>query len=218
VPAGAVLGLGSGSTAELMLEELAARIQREGLRVTGVATSERTHQLAAAQGIALAELDDVPQIDMSIDGADEVALPALDLVKGRGGALLREKLVAAASAFRVTIADISKIVQMLASAHAIPVEVEVFGWRHTARRLAALGGQVTRRAIGDVSGAEAPPFLSDGGHYVLDCVFAPVAEPGLLAAEIKAITGVVDHGLFIGMTDRVYVAGPDGLLTYDAPR
>ncbi|HEX6122300.1 MAG TPA: ribose-5-phosphate isomerase RpiA [Ktedonobacterales bacterium] len=221
VPAGAVLGLGSGSTAELMLEELTARIRQEGLRVVGVATSERTRQLAAGLGIPLAELDDVPQVDMSIDGADEIALPALDLVKGRGGALLREKLVAAASGFRVIIVDATKVVQTLATAHALPVEVETFGWQQTARRLVALGGQPQRRMIGppDASDAsDARPFISDGGHYVLDCAFAPLAEPGLLAAEIKAITGVVDHGLFIGMTDRAYIAGPEGLVSYDCPR
>jgi ribose 5-phosphate isomerase A len=218
VPAGATLGLGSGSTAELMLEELAARIRQEGLRVVGVATSERTQRLAAALGIPLAGLDDVSQLDMSIDGADEIALPALDLVKGRGGALLREKLVAAASGFRVIIADATKIVQTLASAHAIPVEVETFGWQYTARRLGALGGQPTRRMHATAGTPDTAPFVTDSGHYVLDCAFAPIAEPGLLAAEIKAITGVVDHGLFIGMTDRVYVAGPAGLQSYDCPR
>jgi ribose 5-phosphate isomerase A len=213
IPAGAHLGLGSGSTAELMLEALAERI-RQGLQVVGISTSERTRSFATSLGIPLTDLDSVAQLDMSIDGADEVALPALDLIKGRGGALLREKLIAAASNFRVIIVDATKVVSTLALQHPIPVEVEPFGWQHTAQRLAALGAGPERRRV--ASDPRAAPFITDGGHYVLDCAFAPIAEPGLLAAELKAITGVVDHGLFVEMTDRVYVGGPDGVQTYDA--
>jgi ribose 5-phosphate isomerase A len=215
VPQGAFLGLGSGSTAELMLAELAARIH-EGLRVVGVPTSEHTRVLAASFGIPLAELDDVPRLDMSIDGADEVSLPALDLIKGRGGAFLREKLIAAASNFRVIIVDATKLVTTLALQHPIPVEVEPFGWQHTAQRLTALGARPQRRLLS--SDPAAPPYVTDGGHFVLDCVFAPVAEPAVLAAELKAVTGVVDHGLFTGMTERVYAGASDGVQIYDATR
>ncbi|MBF6591641.1 MAG: ribose-5-phosphate isomerase RpiA [Ktedonobacterales bacterium] len=215
VPSGAVLGLGSGSTAELMLAELAGRV-RAGLRVTGVPTSERTRAMAASLGIALATLDDVPRLDMSIDGADEVALPGLELIKGRGGALLREKLIATASNYRVIITDATKVVPTLALRHPIPVEVEPFGWQHTARRLVDLGARPERRR--SAADPAAPPFLTDGGHYVLDCAFGPVAEPAELAARIKAVVGVVDHGLFIDLADRVYVAGPAGIQVYDCPR
>lgn len=214
VPDGAYLGLGSGTTAELMLEELAGRV-RAGLRMVGVPTSERTRALAAAHGIPLAGLDDVPRLDMSIDGADEIVLPGLDLIKGRGGALLREKLIAAASNFRVIVGDATKLVPSLALYHPIPVEVVPFGWQHTAQRLLALGARPERRRL--APDAAAAPFVTDGGHYLLDCVFPPVAEPAVLAAELKAITGVVEHGLFVAMTDRAYIADADGLRVLDRP-
>ncbi len=146
---GMIVGLGSGSTADLMLEALAERI-RQGMRVTGVATSERTRAEAQRLGIPLAELDDVLTLHLSIDGADEVTLPALDLIKGRGGALLREKLVAVTSQRRIIIVDESKIVDALASQHPVPVEVDRFGWRHTSGRIATLGATIQRRmAAGD---------------------------------------------------------------------
>jgi len=212
---GMTIGLGSGTTADLMLEALAERI-RQGLRVTGVATSERTRSEAQRQNIPLAELDDVVTLHLSIDGADEVILPSLDLVKGRGGALLREKLVAVTSRRRIIIVDESKVVSALASQHPIPVEVDRFGWRHTAGRLATLGATVQRRmASGDTT--LNVPFLSDGGNYVLDCWFGPMLDAGSIAARIKAITGVIDHGLFVGMTERVYIAGAGGVQVYDHP-
>lgn len=211
---GMVIGLGSGTTAEAMLQVLGERV-RGGLQVTGVPTSERTRAVAASLGIPLANLDDVPALDLSIDGADEVLLPSLDLIKGLGGALLREKLVAATSRFRIIIVDASKLVSALAARHPVPVEVIPFGWRHTAARLAAFGARAVLRP--HPSNASAP-FVTDGGNYVLDCSFAPLAQPAALAAQLKSLSGVVDHGLFIGMTDRVYVAGPDGLRTYDRSR
>jgi ribose 5-phosphate isomerase A len=211
---GMVIGLGSGTTAEAMLQVLGERV-RGGLQVTGVPTSERTRAVAASLGIPLANLDDVPALDLSIDGADEVLLPSLDLIKGLGGALLREKLVAATSRFRIIIVDASKLVSALAARHPVPVEVIPFGWRHTAARLAAFGARAVLRP--HPSNASAP-FVTDGGNYVLDCSFAPLAQPAALAAQLKSLAGVVDHGLFIGMTDRVYAAGPDGLRTYDRSR
>jgi ribose 5-phosphate isomerase A len=212
---GMTIGLGSGTTADLMLEALAERV-RQGLRVTGVATSERTRSEAQRLGIPLTELDDVVTLHLSIDGADEVILPSLDLVKGRGGALLREKLVAVTSRRRIIIVDESKMVSALASQHPIPVEVDRFGWRHTAGRLASLGATVQRRmASGDVT--LTAPFISDGGNYVLDCWFGPIVDAGGIAARIKALTGVIDHGLFVGMTERVYVAGASGVQVYDRP-
>lgn len=222
VPDGAVLGLGSGSTAELMLAELAERV-RQGLHITGVPTSERTRALAVSAQLPIVELDAAPTLTMSIDGADEVLLPALHLVKGRGGALLREKLVASSSAFRVIIVDASKLVPSLATHAPIPVEVVPFGWRHTAARLAALGCQPILRPAATTASATVPenqdaaPFTTDGGNYVLDCAFGPLAQPDIIAQHIKAITGVVDSGLFIGMTERVYVGAADGVHVYDRP-
>lgn len=215
VPDGAIIGLGSGTTSEIMLGELAARIH-EGLRVTGVPTSERTRTLAASLGIPLVELDEVETLTLSIDGADEVTLPRLDLTKGRGGALLREKLTAMASRFRIIIVDASKVVPALATTQPVPVEVVPFGWRHTMRRLAALGAEPVLRAAGAiVEGDDPPPFVTDSGNYILDCRFEPTMQPDTLAQEIKALPGVVEHGLFVGMTERVYVAGEDGVHVYN---
>jgi ribose 5-phosphate isomerase A len=212
IPEDCVLGLGSGTTAELMLEALAARV-RQGLRVTGVATSERTHALAVASGIPLLALDDAPALDMSIDGADEVVLPALHVVKGHGGALLREKLVAAASRQRVIIVDDTKVVSALGERDPIPVEVIVFGWTHTARRLAALGLRPERRMLPEDAAMNPPahPFVTDTGNYILDCATGAIADPTALALAIKAQLGVVEHGLFVGMTERVYIGGAGGV-------
>jgi ribose 5-phosphate isomerase A len=213
-----VVGLGSGTTAEAMLQALAERV-RGGFQVTGVPTSERTRAVAASLGIPLANLDDVPSLDISIDGADEVLLPTLDLVKGLGGALVREKLVATASRFRIIIVDASKLVSALAAQHPVPVEVIPFGWRHTAARLTSLGARPVLRLQPDTqANTGGAPFVTDGGNYVLDCFFAPLTQPAALAAQLKSLSGVVDHGLFIGMTDRVYAAGPEGLRTYDRSR
>jgi len=220
VPDGCVLGLGSGTTAELMLHALAERV-RSGLRVVGVPTSERTRHRAASLGIPIAELDDVATLDMSIDGADEVLLPTLDLIKGRGGALLREKLIAAASRDRVIIVDASKLVSELGSHSPVPIEVTAFGWRHTAARIAALGTLPQLRSTGASKGSPAPasaPVVTDGGNYILDCDFGPITAPAPLAAQIKAVIGVVDHGLFVSMTERVYAAGPNGVQVYTRPQ
>lgn len=217
IPDDAVVGLGTGSTAQLMLEALAERM-RQGLRVTGVPTSERTRHAAATLGIPLTTLDAVTELTLSIDGADEVSLPHLHLVKGRGGASLYEKLVATASRRRLIIVDASKLVAVLGGAAPIPVEVIPFGWRQTAERLTRLGGKPMLRLL-DVSatGSDAAPYITDGGHYMLDCHFGPIAQPANLAQLIKGTTGVVDHGLFISMTERVYVGGPEGVRSYDQP-
>lgn len=214
VPDGAIVGLGSGSTAELMLQALAARV-RAGLRMRGVATSERTQTLAQSLGIPMESLDEVDHLDLSFDGADEVTLPALDLLKGRGGALLREKLVAASSRYRIILVDATKLATTLGVGTVIPVEVETFGWRHTAARLAAPGCHITRRAL---TGTPETPFLSDGGHYILDLVYENPPDIAAIAARIKATTGVVEHGLFLGMTERVYIGGPDGVRYADRGR
>ena len=208
VESGMVVGLGSGSTAELAVRELGARLQ-EGLRLTGVATSRRTERLAREVGIPLVDLDAVERLDLAIDGADEVELASFALIKGRGGALLREKLVAVASARLVIIADASKVVPRLGTRYAVPVEVVTFGWRHTAHALERLGARVAPREVpGDF-------YVTDGGNFILDCAFGPLPDAPALAATLKALTGVVEHGLFIGLAHTIVVAGPDGVRKYE---
>lgn len=215
VAPGMVLGLGTGSTATAFVRELGRRVAG-GLTVVGVATSSRTEALARALGIPLAALEDVERLDLGIDGADEIA-PNLDLIKGRGGALLHEKLVALACECYVAIAAAEKRVPALGARVPLPVEIVPFGWPHTAARLAALGVEPSlRRSYGDPGAA---PFVTDGGHLLLDCVLPTAADPATLAAAIERVPGVVEHGFFLGVADRVLVAEADGsvrLLT--APR
>ncbi|MCC6175551.1 MAG: ribose-5-phosphate isomerase RpiA [Chloroflexi bacterium] len=204
---GMVLGLGTGSTAEQFLAGLGERVQA-GLRVTGVPTSERSASLARGYGIPLADVEDLPRIDLTVDGADEIEPTSLTLVKGRGGALLREKLVAANSDQVFIVADTSKLVQQIGEHFALPVAVVPFGWRRTADGLATLGCEPALRTAGD------RPFRSDDGLYMLDCQFGPIADPQRLAAQIKALLGVVEHGLFVGLADRALVAGPEGVQVF----
>lgn len=223
IPDGALIGLGSGTTVDAMLHELAARV-RQGLRVTGIPASQHTASLATSLGIPLANLDEVSTLTVSIDGADEVTLPNLHLIKGGGGALLREKLIAASSQYRIIIADSRKLVPALGSAHPIPVEVTPFGWHHTSTRLATLGCQPRLRTAAPATlpggvGAQSnqAPYITDGGNYILDCHFGSISEPGALATAIKTTTGVVEHGLFLDMTDRVYISADTGIQVYDRP-
>jgi ribose 5-phosphate isomerase A len=201
---GMTLGLGSGSTAEIFLDELGRRI-RDGVRIVGVPTSKRVGELAAQHGIPLADLSDVTSIDLAVDGADEIETAALGLVKGRGGALLREKLVASSAARFCIIADSSKLVTRLGEKYPVPVAVVPFGWAQTAARIRSLGGEPTLRQAG------ADPFVSDDGLYILDCAFGPIADPDRLAAALKGTLGVVEHGLFLGMAERAIVAGDGGV-------
>lgn len=205
VESGMLVGLGSGSTAALFVRALGERA-RAGLSIVGVPTSEATERLARAEGIALATLEETPRLDLDVDGADAVD-PALNLLKGLGGALLREKIVAAAAARFAVIVDESKLVQSLSEAPLVPVEVIPFGWSRAVAALEALGATVTRRGR-----REAPeePFVTDGGHYILDCRFAAIPDAPALATAIKSITGVVEHGLFIGMATEVVVGTADG--------
>ena len=215
IPDGAVVGLGTGSTADFMLQELAARV-RGGLRVTGVATSDRTAARAQALGIPLADLNDRTHVSLSIDGADEITLPHLNLIKGRGGALLKEKLVASASAFRIIIADETKIVHTLGMNSDVPVEVVPFGWKMTAQRLVEADCRPTLRTVvaPDLS---TRPFITDCGNFILDCRCEALDHPEDMASRLKAIVGVVEHGLFIGMTDRVYIGGPSIVHVFNRP-
>jgi ribose 5-phosphate isomerase A len=207
---GMVVGLGSGSTAEICAAELGRRV-REGLRIVGVPSSRKIAQLAEAAGVRLADLNDHPRLDLAFDGADEIDLRTFNLVKGRGGSLLCEKLVAVAADCEVIIADDSKLVSILGERMPVPVEVVRFGWKRTADALTQLGGQPTLRQAGG------QPFVSDEGHYILDTRFGPIADPPALADEIKALVGVVEHGLFINLAHRVIIAAQDGVVVHDRP-
>jgi ribose 5-phosphate isomerase A len=202
---GMILGLGTGSTSKLAVEALGKRVAT-GLRVIGIPTSDFTGEQARSLGIPVSTIDEHPQVDMTIDGADEVQVRTLNLIKGRGGALLREKIVASASRRLVIIVDESKIVERLGSHFAVPVEVVPFGWPAAANKLAALGAKVTLRP-----GSAGKPYVTDGGHYILDCEFGPIAEPAKLEQSLNNIVGVVEHGLFLGMATQVIAAGQDGI-------
>jgi ribose 5-phosphate isomerase A len=213
---GMKLGLGTGSTARIFVDLLGAAV-RDGLEIVGVPTSEATRRQAEALGIALATLDECPELDLAIDGADEVD-PALRLIKGGGGALLREKIVAASSKQMLVIADSSKKVARL-GAFPLPVEVVPFGLASTHMRLArasaalGLSGPIALR----MRGGEI--FVTDGGHYILDCAFGEIPDAERLAAALEGTPGVVDHGLFLGLASFAIVGGPHGadLLTPPAP-
>ncbi len=203
------LGLGTGSTAAHFVDLLGARV-REGLEVIGVPTSERTRMQAEGLGIKLSTLDETPELDLTVDGADEFDA-SLRLIKGGGGALLREKIVAAASKRMFVVADATKEVETL-GAFPLPVEVDRFGARSTrlhiegvARGLGLEGPIMLRMS------APETPYLTDGGHYIYDCAFGAIDAPETLAERLQAIPGVVDHGLFIGLATAIFVAGRDGV-------
>jgi ribose 5-phosphate isomerase A len=201
-----IVGLGTGTTAVYLVSELGRRVAEEGLRFTGVPTSERTAEQARSLGIPLATLADINGIDLTIDGADEVQLGTLALIKGHGGALLREKIVASASKRMAVIVDETKLVKRLGGTLAVPVEVVPFGWEATARKLRALGAGAELRP-----GVDDKPYVTDGGHYILDCAFGPIADPKKVAREMDETVGVVEHGLFLGLAKQVFVGGPGGV-------
>jgi ribose 5-phosphate isomerase A len=210
VQSGMRLGLGTGSTARHFVDLLGEKVAH-GLDVICVPTSEATAEQAARQGIPLADLDTVRQLDLTVDGADEID-PNLNLIKGGGGALLREKIVAAASDTMIVIADASKLVNMLGR-FPLPIEVNRFGLAATRRlveEVAKLHG-----AEGDVMlrGA-ASPFVTDGGHLILDAFFGRISRPEALSNDLLAIPGVVQHGLFLDMCSKAYVATPNGVETF----
>jgi ribose 5-phosphate isomerase A len=202
---GMVVGLGTGSTATFVVEALAERVA-QGLKIVGIPTSERTATLARSLNIPLATFAEHQRIDLTIDGADEVARDTLNLIKGLGGALLREKIVAAASRRLVIVVDQEKLVDRLGERTPVPVEVVQFGWQSTAAALAKLGTEPVLRHA-----AEDHPFITDGGNYIFDCHFAGIADPGRLERGIEAIVGVVENGLFVGRSSAVIVATIDGV-------
>ncbi len=208
VEPGMVIGLGTGSTAAHFIDLLA----RERLDVRGVPTSEETRRRAAAAGVDVVEPDETTAIDLAVDGADEVD-PSLKLIKGGGGALLREKIVASAAKRFVVIADSSKKVAELGR-FPLPVEIDRFAWGMTTRRVReALGALGFKPALKLRQGKDRAPFLSDGGNYVLDCPLGRIGDPVALDRALRDIPGVIETGLFIGLADLVILAGPEGVET-----
>jgi ribose 5-phosphate isomerase A len=205
---GMVLGLGSGSTAAFAVEALAARVA-QGLDIVAIPTSERTATQARRLGIGLSSFAEHRRLDMTIDGADEVEIGTLNLIKGRGGALLREKIVASASDRMVVIVDEGKLVDRLGQHVRVPVEIVPFGWQVTLDRLADLGARPTLRVAGD------KPYRTDSGNYVADCAFGEIGDPADLERRLAAITGVVESGLFLGLASRVIVGAGTGVKLLD---
>lgn len=214
IRSGMRVGLGTGSTARQLVDLVGERV-RGGLNIICVPTSEATAAQAKSLGIPLTTLDETPELDLTIDGADEIG-PSLSLIKGAGGALLREKIVAAASRRMVVIADTSKVVTAL-GAFPLSIEVNIFGLRATtlavervAKRQAAQGAVKLRLM------ADGKPLVTDGGHLILDAFFGRISNPEALSADLHDVPGVVEHGLFLKLCHRAYVAGPDGVETIDA--
>ncbi len=207
---GMVVGLGTGSTAALMVEALGERM-REGLRITGVPTSAATEAQAGGLGIPLATLEEVGRIDLTIDGADEIG-PGLALIKGGGGALLREKIVAASSDRMVVIADASKRVETLGT-YPLPVEVVRFGWRTTAARIIA-GRAVHGLALAETDitlrQRDGAPLVTDEGNHILDLACRQIPDPGRADVALNAIPGVIETGLFVGMAAVAIIGHGDG--------
>lgn len=203
---GMIVGLGSGSTARLLVDAIGLRVAEEGLSIVGIPTSEATAEQARSLAIPLATLGDHPRVDVTIDGADEVELDTLNMIKGGGGNLLREKIVAIAGPRMVVIVDESKLVARLGLRWKVPVEVSPFGWQSTAGRLTDLKSTPYLRKAQDGS-----IFVTDGGNYILDCEFGPIADAAELARELDGTVGVMEHGLFIGMASEVLIGAPEGV-------
>ncbi len=196
---GMILGLGTGSTAGFVVEGLAARVA-QGLSVRAIPTSEHTAELARRLGIPLTSFAEHRRIDLAIDGADEVERGSLDLIKGAGGALLREKIVASAAERFVVVIDDAKLVDRLGAHMPVPVEVTQFGWQATAAAIDQLGAHPKLRQAGG------QPFVTDGGNFILDCRFGPIADARQLERLLNTTVGVVENGLFVGRTSAVIVA------------
>ncbi|WP_157221135.1 ribose-5-phosphate isomerase RpiA [Flavisphingomonas formosensis] len=205
---GMTVGLGTGSTAAFAIAAIARRM-RDGLSVRAVATSERTAAAALSMGIPLVAMDDVDSLDLAIDGVDEID-PLFRAIKGAGGAMLREKIVASAASRMIAIADASKFVDRL-GARPVPIEVLPLARAFVARRVTLLGGTAHLRAGTD------GPARSDQGNVILDCAFGPVSDPAALAVALSAIPGALGHGLFVEEIDALYLGDGDGVIRRDRP-
>jgi len=206
---GMVVGLGTGSTAAFFIAALGHRLAENRLRVTGIPTSDHTDQLAREAGIPLSSFAEHSEIDLTVDGADEIEPGTLFLIKGHGGALLREKIVAAASRRMVVIADETKLVDRLGSLVSVPVEIVRFGWQATAKSLAKIGGKPSLRM-----GKGNTPYLTDGGNFIMDCAFGPMGDPKEIAHHLDHVVGLVEHGLFLKYASEAIVGTRDGVKTY----
>lgn len=215
VQPGMRLGLGTGSTAKHFVDLLAERV-RGGLAVVGVPTSEATRAQAASLGVPLTSLDETPELDLTVDGADEFD-PSLRLIKGGGGALLREKIVASASARMIVITDSSKGVERLGR-FPLPVEVAPFGAEATRRGIA--GALNLAGCAGDIAlrrSADGAVFVTDGGHYIFDCSLGAIPDAEALAERLARVPGVMEHGLFLGLADAIIVAAESGVKVIGSP-
>lgn len=199
-----IVGLGTGSTAALLVHRLGERVAQEALKIVAVPTSVATADLARSLNIPLRDLDEVAALDINIDGADEVD-PQYRLIKGRGGALLREKIVACAAKKRVTIVSPEKIVERLGVGAPLPVEVSPMGVKHAEKRLRKLGAETQIRP-----GANGSNFVTDGGNFIIDCRFPGIDDPEALDARLQSVVGVFETGLFLGLCDVLIVGKPDG--------
>jgi ribose 5-phosphate isomerase A len=208
---GMIIGLGSGTTVEYSLKKL-AHLVKDGLNITGIPTSQHTKKLAKECNIPLNELDDTIEIDVTIDGADEVD-SNLNLIKGGGGALTREKIIASHSKKVIIVIDESKVVKGLGADFPLPVEIVRFGWSATKKVIEDLGCTAELREY-----MEDEPFITDNSNYILDCDFGRINEPEILEKEINNIPGVVENGLFIGLADEVIVGSKQGIMTLDKER
>jgi ribose 5-phosphate isomerase A len=207
---GSIVGLGTGSTAFFAIQAVAERV-RAGLKIRAIPTSDHTRNLAASLGIPLTTLDEYQQIDVDIDGADEID-PQLNLIKGGGGALLREKIIASASKRFIVIADSTKLVSQLGK-FPLPVEIVPFAKALVAKEIEALGASVKLRKL-----PNGEPFESDEGHNILDCSFGSIPDPPALALKLEAIPGVVEHGMFINMANLAVVGTGTGVKEIHAPK
>jgi ribose 5-phosphate isomerase A len=202
---GMVVGLGSGSTAAFFVAALGRRIAEQRLRIVGIPTSEQTAQQARELKIPLATFAEQSAIDLTVDGADEIQPGTLFLIKGHGGALLREKIVASISKRMAVVADETKVVERLGSSFSVPVEIVPFGWEATERKLRNLNANPSLRMAGQ------KPFITDGGHYIMNCAFGPMDDPKEIGNQLDHVVGVVEHGLFINFATEARIAGRDGV-------
>ena len=207
---GMVVGLGSGSTASIAIRLIGEKAKEEGLEIIGIPTSMASDLLGRAVGIKIGDLDDHRQVDMTIDGADEVD-GVLNLVKGLGGALVREKMVAASTRLEMIVVDESKLVERLGTKAPVPVEVVPFSYNSTMRRLAALGCEPVLRL------SDGRPYLTDNGNVIVDCRFEGIEDAASLESMLNLVPGVVDNGLFIGLADKVIVGSENGVRIIERP-
>lgn len=207
---GMVVGLGSGSTANKAIQLMGQKVKEEGIEIIGIPTSISSDLLGRAVGIKIGELDDHPQVDLTIDGADEFD-PRLNLVKGLGGALVREKIVASSSRVVLIVVDDSKRVDYLCQKAPLPVEIVRYSHMSTIRKLASMG------CVPELRVADDRPFVSDNGNYIVHCRFERIDDPREMEAEIGLVPGVVDSGLFVGLASKVIVASEGGIKILERP-